>query len=325
MQGTQQANQNLQSISNNEQARSIVSDPETILCIYHSNCLDGFGAAWAMRHHMPRAKIEFHAAIYNKTPVPDVTGRIVYMLDFSYPREVIEVMIATAKKFLLLDHHASAMMALRGLDDVRGANRDFARNNRAHISDGGRICFDMDRSGAGMSWDYFSNGAKRPPLIDYIEDRDLWLKKLPGCEEVNGALFSYPYDFEVWDHLMTVDPERLREEGVAIMRKQMKDTRELLLENTREMIIAGHKVPVTNLPYTMASEACHMLLKQYPDAPFTAAYMDQAHGRVFNLRSENHRQDVSEIAKNMWHQGKAGGGHRNAAGFTMPIGWEGDQ
>lgn len=305
--------------------KSILAEPETILCIYHGNCLDGFGAAWAMRHHMPKAKIEFHAAIYNKTPIPDVRGRIVYMLDFSYPREVIHRMLVEAKQFLLLDHHASAMMNLRGLDDGANIKRDFSRTNRAHISDGGRICFDIDRSGAGMSWDYFSNGAKRPPLIDYIEDRDLWKKTLPGCEEVNAALFSFPYDFAVWDNLMTLDPDRLRQEGVGIMRKQMKDTRELLAENTREMTIAGYRVPVTNLPYTMASEACHMLLKQYPDAPFAAAYMDQAHGRVFNLRSEDHRVDVSEIAQRMFYMGKTGGGHRNAAGFTMQIGWEGDQ
>lgn len=300
--------------------------PETILCIYHSNCLDGFAAAWAMRHWMPKATIEFHPAIYNKTPIPDTKGRIVYILDFSYDRPVIAKMLAESETFLLLDHHKSAMMNLRGLDDSgTPTQRDVQRGNQFWLSDYGRIMFDMSRSGAGLAWDYFSNGAKRPPLIDYIEDRDLWRKSLPGCEEVNAALFSYPYDFDVWDHLMTLDPARLREDGVAIMRKQMKDTRELLIENQRVMQIAGYTVPVTNLPYTMASEACHMMLRKDPSAPFAACYMDMKHGRVFNLRSEDHRVDVSEIAQRMIFEGQNGGGHRNAAGFTMPIGWEGDQ
>ncbi|WP_249139114.1 hypothetical protein [Actibacterium sp. MT2.3-13A] len=48
---------------------------------------------------------------------------------------------------------------------------------------------------------------------------------------------------------------------------------------------------------------------------------DRAAARVFSLRSRGDGgQDVSEIAASY-----GGGGHRNAAGFQMPIGWEGDQ
>jgi nanoRNase/pAp phosphatase (c-di-AMP/oligoRNAs hydrolase) len=73
-------------------------------------------------------------------------------------------------------------------------------------------------------------------------------------------------------------------------------------------------VPVVNLPYMMASEAANRLAE---GEPFAAAYFDRADARVFSLRS---RGDVSAIAK-----AYGGGGHRNAAGFQGPIGWEGDE
>lgn len=48
-------------------------------------------------------------------------------------------------------------------------------------------------------------------------------------------------------------------------------------------------------------------------------YWDTPDGRVFSLRSTDGGMDVSEIAK-----GYGGSGHRNASGFKMPLGWEGD-
>jgi nanoRNase/pAp phosphatase (c-di-AMP/oligoRNAs hydrolase) len=53
--------------------------------------------------------------------------------------------------------------------------------------------------------------------------------------------------------------------------------------------------------------------------PFAACYWDTPDGRVFSLRSREDGVDVSAIAKRY-----GGGGHRNASGFRMPIGWEGD-
>lgn len=272
-----------------------------IICIYHANCVDGFGAAWSMKYWMPKAEIEFMPYKYGM-PAPDVKNRIVYVLDFSFDRETTAKMLQDAAVFILLDHHKSAMENLEGLDKPRR----------------GRINFDMHHSGAALAWDYFSGGIRRPPLIDHIEDRDLWKFKLKGTREINAALFSYPYDFAVWDQLMAVDVQRLYEEGVAIERKHFKDIEELVTESLRWMRIGGEIVPVANLPYTLSSDACRTLLRRRP-APFSACYMDMERGRVFSLRSEEDGSDVSAIA-----QLYGGGGHKHAAGFTVPIGWEGD-
>jgi uncharacterized protein len=82
------------------------------------------------------------------------------------------------------------------------------------------------------------------------------------------------------------------------------------------MQIGGHRVPVANLPAYLASDAGHLLAE---GNPFAAIYFDSAEGRKFSLRSTDAGLDVAQIA-----QSYGGGGHRNAAGFKMPIGWEGD-
>jgi hypothetical protein len=80
------------------------------LCIYHGNCQDGFGAAWTVRHALGD-RVEFYPGIYQNEP-PDVTGRDVIIVDFSYKRPVIEAMALKAHSILILDHHKSAVADL---------------------------------------------------------------------------------------------------------------------------------------------------------------------------------------------------------------------
>ena len=52
------------------------------MCIYHGNCQDGFGAAWAVWKRFGDA-VEYVPGFYGQ-PAPDVAGRSVVMVDFSY-------------------------------------------------------------------------------------------------------------------------------------------------------------------------------------------------------------------------------------------------
>ncbi|MDP2746165.1 DHH family phosphoesterase [Pseudomonas sp.] len=275
------------------------------LCIYHGNCADGFGAAWAVRHALGEANVEFHAGHYGK-PAPDVEGRSVIIVDFSYPLETLQQMAETATSILVIDHHKTAAEALAQLPKAPSSYLLWMESLdplSAH--------FDMHRSGAGMTWDFFFPATPRPALINHIEDRDLWQFKLEGTREVMAAVFSYPQDFATWDRLMFDDIDRLWLDGLAIDRKQQKDIADLVASNSRCLVIGGVTVPAINLPHTMASEAGHLLSN---GQPFAAIYWDTAEGRQFSLRSSDEGLDVGEIAKQF-----GGGGHRNAAGFKVPF------
>lgn len=267
------------------------------LCIYHGNCADGFGAAWVVAQHYGPENVELFAATYGGPP-PDVTGRRVVMVDFSYKRPVMEHIIADCEWLLVLDHHKTARDDLAGL--VCG-EKDV------------EIVFDMGRSGAMLAWDYFNPGKPPLPLIKHIQDRDLWQFAHPGTREIQANLFSYPYELGVWTNLMHARTDTMMMEGAAIERKHHKDIAELLAaQGQMNMEIGGYLVPVANLPYIFSSDAGHVMSKGHEY--FAACYWDKADVRVFSLRSDPvGGMDVSLIAKEY-----GGGGHPNASGFSVP-------
>jgi oligoribonuclease NrnB/cAMP/cGMP phosphodiesterase (DHH superfamily) len=267
------------------------------LVIYHGNCADGFTAAWVVWKLHP--DWEFYPGKYQENP-PDVTGRDVYFLDFSYKHPVILEMAKTASFIHILDHHKSAEADLVDLPE--------------NVS----VKFDMESSGAHLAWNYFHPEATvkdRPMLIDYVEDRDLWKFIFPETKALSSYIFSLPYDFFTWTSVAEgLDCVETRKEcelqGEAILRKQTKDIDELL-QNKFTIYLGGHLVPTANLPYTLCTEAGNILAKGEPFA--STFYLDGA-SAIFSLRSDEDGLDVSEIAKLY-----GGGGHKHAAGFKVPF------
>ncbi len=271
------------------------------LCIYHGNCLDGFVAAWAVRHAHGE-EVEFHKGIHQQTP-PDVSDRDVFLVDFSYKKDVLISMLKTAASITILDHHITAVQDL------------------LELMDSGELkgLFNMNKSGAMLAWEWFHPEQQAPELIAFIQDRDLWKFELEGSREINAALSSYPFDFSVWDTLMAsgdTEIADLKNIGAAIERKLQKDIEELLASGVRRMVIAGYDVPVLNAPSAYVSDAGHIMSI---NEPFAACYWDHAAGRSFSLCSSETGVDVAEVAKKF-----GGGGHAKAAGFTVKIGWEGE-
>ena len=260
------------------------------IVIYHGNCADGFSAAWAFWSKF-KDEMEYYPGVYQKEP-PNVTNRDVYLVDFSYKRDVVEQMLKVAKSVTLIDHHKSALDDLANLPGLK-----------YHCS--------LDNSGAMLAWTFVYGGVEPPMLLRHVEDRDLWRFAIHGTREIQAAVFSHEYDFHVWDRLMRMDPRKLYEQGVALERKHFKDIRELIAFGKRRLTIGGHDVPACNLPYTMTSDAGHIMAE---GEKFAACYMDKADGtRYYSLRSQDDGIDVSEIAKQY-----GGGGHAHAAGFSVP-------
>ena len=297
------------------------------MCIYHGNCADGFGAAWVVRKALG-SDVEFVAGIYGQEP-PDVAGKDVVIVDFSYKYDILAALARKANSVIVLDHHKSAAEDLARFESFHaGVEEDTRRDDgatllgwkTAHVmansQNGPTIacCFDMNRSGAMLAWDHYFPNQEPPQLLRHIEDRDLWLFKLEGTREIQANLFSYPYDFEVWDQLMAADVLTLVSDGAAIERKHHKDVAELVGVTKRRLKIGGFDVPVASLPYTLTSDAGHLMAQ---GEPFAACYWDTPTGRVFSLRSTDEGIDVSEIASQY-----GGGGHRNASGFRVPFGHE---
>ncbi len=281
------------------------------LCIYHGNCADGFGAAWVVRKAFGD-DVEFHAGVYQDSP-PEVADRNVIMVDFSYKRDVLEEIAKTAHTITIIDHHKSAEEDLsiykRPTHEMRMDEVQFRNYCGFESSYPIRAIFDLERSGARLAWDFYFPNEEPPQLINHIQDRDLWQFKLSGTREIQAAIFSYPYDFKMWDELMKNDVDDLIYDGEVIERKHFKDIREFIKVAAYRMDIAGYDVPVLNAPYFWSSDAGHIMGE---GEPFAACYWDTPDGRVFSLRSAEDGLDVSEIAKQF-----GGGGHKHAAGYRI--------
>jgi hypothetical protein len=291
---------------------------------------------------------EYFAGVHQDPP-PDTVGRNVVFVDFCYKRDVMLQLAMQANGVLVLDHHQTAADDLLPDDNctvrfaeesgsfgeqvtwrrwLEAVERD-ARDTHPHRKI--YTVFDLKRSGAGIAWDFFHPNSPRPSLIDYVEDHDLWRHTMPFAREITAYVSSHEYTFDRWSSIADrlSDPVQLQplvEAGGAIERKHLKDVRELVEVLKQYMVIGAHRVPVANLPYTLASDAGHLMCQQplngadvagrpteYP--PFAACYWDTTEGRVFTLRSIDGGADVSEIARLY-----GGGGHRNAAGFRLPPG-----
>src|SRR5690606_20219133 len=168
--------------------------------------------------------------------------------------------------------------------------------------------FDMERSAAGITRDFFFGREPRPWLIDYIEDRDLRRETRPDGDEVILALSSYPHDFATWQRILGDGPDALLADGRAIHRYH-RTLVDALKRSAVRGAIGGVEVPVVNAPPQFASEVAGELAE---GEPFAACYWNQPHGTTYSLRSREGGMDVAEIAKLY-----GGGGHRHAAGFTV--------
>lgn len=293
------------------------------MMIYHANCADGFGAAWAAWLKWGDA-VEYVPCSYGQR-APDVTGKRVLMGDFSFKRDVLGYMAATAASIVILDHHESAEAELQTWRVLTDKENSPVTIHHVQADNGLQVeplktiaHFDMSRSGARMVWDFCFPGEDAPMLIKLIEDRDLWRFSMEETKPFGVWLRCEPFDFERWELISQELNDgraaaRIFAEAEAMQRFFDQKVAEIArLAHTG--LVDGHTVPLCNCPPMFASEVGHYLLDANPDAPFVACYSDQGKTRGWSLRSRDDRENVATIAAKF-----GGGGHRNAAGFGTPI------
>lgn len=283
------------------------------LIIYHNGCPDGFSAAYIAKLKYPQAKLlaRDHGL---EPPYEEVTGKDVLVVDFSWrTREQNDKLANLAKTFRILDHHKSA---------------------KEVIGDAPYAVFDMERSGAGLTWDYLfgkdSDEAffacttidykrqkfytPRPWWADYVEDRDLWNHRLPETEAVNAYIMTTAYDLESWKLMTQVDLAVAIEKGRAVRLEINKYIREVIKQTQVGTLNIGDKhysVGVVNIPYLHTSDVGHTLAHRYD---IGLGWFERGDGMIqFSARSIGDI-DVSAIAQTF-----GGGGHKNAAGWQVSL------
>lgn len=299
------------------------------LVIYHANCADGFGAAfaawlilgddaeyWPVKHEKNYNELEALAL--------NTSDREVYILDFSFQREDMEGVFRRAKHVVWLDHHKTAfeMWCPGELTMWMSDPLDTSRH----------IKLDNNKSGALIAWEYFHPNTEIPMLIQHIDDYDRWQFKLSGTRSFIKSLWSWPFDFRAWQLIFfsegyTENAYKFAyKEGDAILRAHEQNVQAVVANCARECSINMPMPPggwgvsdvmsyygfSANCPAHLTSDVGHVLASQ--SGTFGLLwYMGTNEKIKCSLRS-NGAFDVSSIAKVF-----GGGGHKNAAGFEIDI------
>jgi len=266
------------------------------ICIYHSNCLDGFASAFIVWKTLG-PKVEFVPAVYGKEPpwekLPD---NEVYIVDFSYPVDIMAKICEQAHYVTVIDHHESAIRKLAGFS---------AENYTAK--------FDITRAGTELTHEFFFGDREMHPILQMLANRDLWNFSLPGTKEICAAMWEEDRTFERWDSLISSDYHKaflaLHNTGSIILKMNARNIESLLRSGTRQ--IPGTTIPICNMPFMYASEAGNILAQGHP---FSITYFDRSDCRQYSLRVADGDFNVAKLAE-MY----GGGGHKKAAGFTATL------
>ena len=303
------------------------------LVIYHADCADGFGAAFAAWLKLGD-EVQYQPMHYGKTiqeyqgPLT-VADREIYILDFSFPKQVMDELFQYAKRVVWLDHHKTAFEMWC---------EKYEKGMRYAVGD---TLLDDNKSGAYLAWEFFHPDTEIPMLIRHIDDYDRWQFKLKGTKEINKALWSFaPWSFQQWQEIVDDDQYgSMWSQGAAILRAHEQNVQSVVKGSARECSIVpavinsvdsynppwvwwndanfGNTCGVNglsaNCPPFLTSDVGHELANQ--SGTFGLCWTLSQEGLIAkcSLRS-NGEYDVSAIAKVF-----GGGGHRNAAGFQVPI------
>lgn len=312
--------------------------PITIL--YHADCLDGFGAAYAAWRRFGDAAI--YRPMHHGEPwsLDEIAGHTVFILDFSFPPALMEAMAAVASSVTQIDHHASALNAW---GDKFPSDENGLRNYQ-HPRLPLHVVFDLEKSGARLAWEFFHPDSPTPLALRHIEDQDMWRFALPGTRPFCRALRLQAFDLGAWHQLALDTPhesaprysemliqggaiEQFYQQEVSRMSQSaLRSSAHLRGEPVDALQARRHGQPVVaheerswlavpgiaiNANTLFASELGNSLAEQ--SGSFGLVWQLSGDGEVkASLRSKGKTLDVSVIATRY-----GGGGHPNAAGFRM--------
>ena len=266
-----------------------------IVVIYHANCYDGFGGAWAAWKKFGDTATYISAK--HGQHLPDgVDDREIYVIDFAYTEPLLLELEQRARRLVCIDHHKTAEAWVPKLKE---------------------FVFNLEHSGAYLAWQYFFPEEPVPKCIEYISESDIFKMTLPFAEEVVAYLHALPLTFESYEKMRAEIDDvagfaQAIEKGTLLMVYRDK-VLEVAMGSIHTIAFAGHEIPAINMcfPISEVSYGLHKVYELFP--PIAMSYrLDDGIWKC-SLRS-NGTIDCAEIAQQF-----GGGGHPGAAGFAIPY------
>lgn len=268
-----------------------------IIILYHANCPDGFGGAWAAWKKFGE-RAEYIGVNYHDPPPYGMDSKEVFIIDFAYSQQETEELLRKTKSLAVIDHHITAKEIVEAVPN--------------HL-------FDINHSGAVLAWKYFFPEKEVPLFLRYIEAGDLWkFEDVPDSKAFFALSATLPYSFQEWDMLVKdfEDKEKRQkylEKGRDILQYQEKLIEELMLSG-EEAVFEGYSALVVNSP-VLASQLGNAIVQKGYDVAIIWQHVKDDLVKVSLRSDKNSNVHVGELAKKY-----GGGGHKAAAGFAIQHG-----
>lgn len=266
---------------------------KNIVILYHKDCFDGFGGAWAAYKKFGK-KADYLGVEHQTQPPKELKNKEIYMVDFCYQnKKIMEELLKKNKKVVVIDHHIS--------------QKEFVKISSEYV-------YNLKHSGAILAWQYFHPQKPIPKLLRHIEDIDLWKFELAGTKELMMALDTRDFNFSAWNKVAKdFENSKKRKKYFEIGKILMKYRQKLinkLVSRADKTKIHNYSALAVNSPI-FQSEIGNALVNK--GAAVSIIWSQRNGKKRFSLRS-NGKVDVSKIAQKF-----DGGGHKAAAGFSLNI------
>ena len=305
---------------------TIKKDPY-IHVLYHDD-MDGYASAWVVRQKLTEdhgfrspcyldehVSINWIAVQYNQPFPLDIdlftADDEVYIVDFSYPRDIMEKLHASPCQLIVIDHHKTAKDKLEG---IRG------------------VTFDESAAGCVLTQRLFFPEFAIHVFIALIGDRDIWKFEYGDDARYFHAGIEYRILTNVWekdvsdlekyfalfdkcaiDHRET---DRIIDEGRPIVETQNARLKVHFDNNNARVVnLLGKKIAFyQSIGKEAVSELGNYWVK-HSDVDVALTSIMLADGTfIFSARSLNGQ--ALEVIEVMGKQHN-GGGHPNACGFSV--------
>ena len=268
-----------------------------IAVLYHGGCPDGLGGAYAAWKKFGDAA-EYIPAKHGRPAPEGLAGRTLYFIDFCYPQEIMDAIVAEAKSVTVLDHHLGT--------------KEIVENMPEHV-------FDANRSGATIAWSYFHPGTPVPTLLKYIADGDLYRFELPNARAILSYAYTSPLlasSFEDWDVFVAEMENDKERERIIQTGSLFNQYHEHIINNAVRhadlVTFEGYECYLVCATGEFKSDVGHTLVESKPPIALIVS-MDASEMQV-SLRSDK-TVDVAALARKY-----GGNGHPAAAAFRVQFG-----
>lgn len=289
------------------------------IVFYHSNCLDGFAAAYTVWQYF-RGECLLQPINYN-APEEDLkldlcNGRMVMAVDFCFTEEQLRQFAQNgANCILIIDHHkgfASAIAAACASDPF------------VHM------IYDSSKSGCELAWDWAESmrlsrqtyddpdPQPMPAYIQYIGDRDLWKFQWENTRAYCAAIGIVPKNIRDWHYFIQKPLGEVIALGEILLQKR-KEEIQSYVHKARMIVTPYGEMHLVCAPLSLASELGEALYLNYPNS--VAAIIVEPNFLTMEWHVSMRSNAASPAALNVAALCRTyqGGGHKHAAGCRLSM------